>query len=133
MENGKHKPRRHGRRKVQVDASLRDGSGTARSAELTDLSEAGCRMELDAGAVAKDQFLVVRPGALAGVAGRVRWTRGNAAGVEFADPLHPAVVDHVSGERELAGTAPPPRRPANSGFTDHFGRPLPSLGNKRGR
>ena len=133
MEDAKQHPRRHGRRKVQVDASLRDGSGAARGAELTDLSEAGCRMELAEGAIEKDQLLVVRPGSLAGVAGRVRWTRGNAAGVEFADPLHSAVVDHVSGERELEGHAPAPARPVNSGFTDHFGRPLPSLGNKRGR
>lgn len=133
LEDRKHQPRRHGRRKVLIDASLRDASGAARDAELTDLSEAGCRMELDGDAATEDQFLVVRPGAIEGIAGRVRWTRGNAAGVEFGDPLHPAVVEHVSGERELTGAAPPPRRPANSGFTDHFGRPLPSLGNKRGR
>lgn len=133
MQTRDLRPRRHGRRKVQIDASLRDGSGSARSADLTDLSEAGCRMELDRGAVEQDQFVVVRPGALEGVAGRVRWTRGNAAGVEFADPLHPAVVDHVSGGRELAGHAPAPPRGLDSGFTDNFGRPLPSLGNKRRR
>ncbi|MCA1661445.1 MAG: PilZ domain-containing protein [Novosphingobium sp.] len=133
MENKPLRSRRHGRRRVQVDATLRNGSGVARGAELTDLSEAGCRMELGEGAVEPDEVLVVRPGGLGGLTGRVRWTRGNAAGVEFADPLHPAVVDHVSGERELEGQAPRPPRPANSGFTDNFGRPLPSLGNPRRR
>ena len=133
MEDQKLTPRRHGRRRLRVDASVRDGSGAARVGALTDLSQAGCRMEVDDAALDEDQLVIVRPGALGGVSGRVRWTRGNAAGVEFVDPLHPAVVDHVSGERELEGHAPPPPRRQKSGFTDHFGRPLPTLGNRRGR
>jgi hypothetical protein len=133
LENRENHPRRHGRRRLRVDASLRDGSGATLSGALTDLSQAGCRMEVDDAELDDDQMVIVRPGALGGVSGRVRWTRGNAAGVEFTDPLHPAMVDHVSGERELEGHAPPPRRHEKSGFTDNFGRPLPTLGNRRGR
>ena len=132
LEDVRLTPRRYGRRRLRVDASLRDGSGAAHSGALTDLSQAGCRMEVEDAELDDDQMVVVRPGALDGVSGRVRWTRGNAAGVEFTDPLHPAVVDHVSGERELEGHAPPPRR-EKSGFTDNFGRPLPTLGNTRRR
>jgi len=133
VETGELRPRRDGRRKVRTDASLRDAAGGALGAELTDLSANGCRVELDEGAFDEDQVVIVQPGALGGVAGRVRWTRGNAAGVEFADPLHPAVVDHVTGERDLEGHAPPPKRKGESGFTDSFGRPLPSLGKQRRR
>lgn len=131
METREQRPRRHGRRRLRVDASLRDGNGAARAGALTDLSQTGCRMEVDDAELDDDQLVIVRPGALGGVSGRVRWTRGNAAGVEFTDPLHPAMVDHVSGERELEGHAPPPSRQEKSGFTDNFGRPLPTLGGRR--
>ena len=133
LETKGHRRRRHSRRKLRIDASLRDASDAARAGAITDLSQTGCRMEIGDAALEPDELVIVRPGALGGVSGRVRWQRGNAAGVEFADPLHPAVVDHVSGERELEGHAPSPPRQDRSGFTDHFGRPLPTLGNRRGR
>jgi hypothetical protein len=123
------KPRDKRRRPVKVDASLREGDGTARGAQLSDLSEAGCRLEVDSGALDTEQTVTVRPNALERLKGTVRWTRGNVAGVEFADPLHPAVVDHVAGEARLTGQPPMPRRA--SGFTDNFGRSLPSLGPPR--
>lgn len=129
MDTGTFKPRGKRRRPVKVDAALRAGSGRARGAKLSDLSEAGCRLEVDAGALDANQAVTVKPPALEGLAGVVRWTRGNVAGIEFADPLHPAVVDHVAGEARLAGQPPVPRRA--SGFTDNFGRPLPNLGPPR--
>ena len=129
MDTETFKPRDKRRRRVRVDASLRGGDGAARGARLCDLSEAGCRLEFESGALDADQAVTVRPTALEKLKGTVRWTRGNVAGVEFADPLHPAVVDHVAGEAQLAGQPPVSRRA--SGFTDNFGRPLPTLGPPR--
>jgi len=124
-------PRRHRRRQTGVDASCSDRDGRATGVAVTDLSEAGCRLELEDGAVAPDEVVVVRPQGLEGVAGRVRWSHEKAAGVEFASALHPAVVDHLTGDDDLEGVPQAPR--PNSGFTDNFGRPLPTLGGMRRR
>jgi hypothetical protein len=123
-------PRRHRRRRVKVAASCRTGNGRAREAELTDLSEAGCQLRIASGSVSPDQRVLVRPGALEGVTGIVRWSEGEAAGVAFDGEVHPAVVDHMAGEGEVLG-CPPARRAENPEFTDRFGRSLPTLGTPR--
>jgi len=124
-------PRRHRRRRLGIDASCHDGDGRLVEAELTDLSEAGCRIDFDDAAVDPGEAVVVRPQGIEALSGRVKWTHEKTAGVEFASALHPAVVDHYAGDGDLEGTPKPPRIP--SGFTDNFGRQLPTLGTKRRR
>ena len=124
------KPRDHRRRRVAIPASLRTGSGRASEAQLSDLSEAGCKLQVDAQSLAPEQRVVVRPDRLEGGSGVVRWSDGVTAGIAFDGKLHPAVVDHIAGEGELLGHPPAPRR-ALSTFTDRFGRALPTLGGSR--
>lgn len=124
--------RRHRRRRVRVAASYRTGSGHARPAELTDLSEAGCRLRVDPGSIAPNQHVLVRPASLEGVTGVVRWSEGETAGVAFDGEVHPAIVDHIAGDGEVLGCPPAPREP-DPGFTDRFGRALPTLGGRRNR
>ena len=112
-------------------ASCRTGSGAAREAELSELSEAGCRVRVESGArLDPEQRVVVRPETLDAISGVVRWSDGADAGIAFDGRLHPAIVDHVAGQGEVLGCAPAPRR-AGSAFTDRFGRALPSLGGSR--
>jgi hypothetical protein len=124
------KPRGHRRRPLAVAASLRTGSGHAREAELSDLSEAGCKLRLDAAPLDPEQRVVIRPGQIEGLSGVVRWSDGASAGIAFDGQLHPAIVDHLAGEGEVLGCPPAPRR-AGSTFTDRFGRALPTLGGSR--
>lgn len=126
------KPRRSRRRKAGVNASCESGDGRTIGVAVTDISEDGCRLESRSEAFAPDQDIVVRPQGLEALAGRVRWTHDKAAGVEFASKLHPALVEHASGEAALEGL-PPMGRPRGSGLTDNFGRPLPALGSARRR
>lgn len=39
--------------------------------------------------------VVIRPQALEGLTGIIRWISGDCAGVEFDRPLHGPVVDHL--------------------------------------
>lgn len=129
---GEQDPRRRRRRDAGVGATLRRADGTPLAASVTDLSETGCRIETEEGAVALDDTVIVRPQGIAALAGRVCWTHEKTAGIEFASALHPALVDHLTGDDPLEGT-PMPERTNTSGFSDHFGRPLPTLGSKRRR
>lgn len=129
MSEPDQEPRRTGRRKVGVDASCHDGDGPPIPIAITDLSEGGCKLEGATG-LQPDQEVIVRPQGLDALAGRVRWSHDKAAGIEFASRLHPAVVDHVSGEGAVEGLPPIARR-RGSGLTDNFGRPLPALGAQR--
>lgn len=130
MKETETDPRQRRRRDAELGATVRSDEGTPLLGEVTDLSETGCRIETAAGAVAAGDPVIVRPLGMEALAGRVRWTHEKSAGIEFASALHPAVVDHLSGDEPLEG-APPVGRPANSGFSDNFGRPLPTLGRKR--
>jgi hypothetical protein len=113
-----------------VAAACRTGTGHAREAEITNLSEAGCRLELDGAALDPEQHVVVRPERLEGLSGVVRWSSGAAAGIEFDGALHPAIVDHIAGERDVLGyPAMAPR--SGAAFTDRFGRALPALKGSR--
>jgi len=47
-------------------------------------------MELEPG-----RRIVLRPDGMEGLPGTVRWAGSEFAGIEFDDPLHPAIVDHL--------------------------------------
>lgn len=67
------------------------------------------------------QRVVIRPESLEGIPGLVRWVLETRAGIEFDQPLHQAVVDHLLQMKPTRMTSAPPSR---NDFTDQFGRPL---------
>lgn len=87
--------RRKGDRKpVRMIASVRERSSTAHDAVISNLSRTGCQVSnifLRAG-----NPIWVRFGSLAPIESRVIWARSDVAGVQFTQPLHPAVLDHVT-------------------------------------
>lgn len=87
--------RREGERKsVRMIASIRERSATAHDAVISDLSRTGCRVSnifLRAG-----NPIWVRFGHLAPIESRVIWARSDIAGIRFEQPLHQAVLDHIT-------------------------------------
>lgn len=101
--------------------------------ELTDISRGGCQINLRAGKIEADRVVVVRPKALEGLTGIVRWISHQAAGIQFANPLVAAVVDNLTdaGEAPARGVTVGPE--TRMVFTDKFGRLLPELDGRRRR
>ena len=63
--------------------------------EVLDLTECGCKIATKFVFFEVGGEIVLMPKGLDGFPGIVRWTDGSRAGIEFRQPLHIAVVDHL--------------------------------------
>lgn len=87
--------RRAGDRKtVRLVASVRERCSTAHHAVISDLSRTGCQVSNIF--LRANHPVWVRFGSLAPIESRVVWARSDVAGVRFEQPLHPAVLDHIT-------------------------------------
>jgi len=71
--------------------------GRFSEARLLDISQHGCRVELTDAILARGNPVRLRIPGVSSLDGRVIWDDGGCAGVSFAMPLHPAVVDYIAG------------------------------------
>lgn len=90
------KQRQDERLPVSLGARLRTAQGGAADGVLTNLSENGCSVHVSASFLHEGSHVAVQMQGLNGLAGIVRWTKGNFLGIEFASALHVAVVEHMS-------------------------------------
>lgn len=84
---------------------------------VSDLSAKGCRITADDMSLAVGQIVVLRPDNLEDLAGTVKWTSGQRAGIEFSRPLNPAIVQQFCNEHPIERrlkTMEMVRRPAAS-------------------
>lgn len=88
--------RREARRAVETEAVIRNNHHSRIGGAVIDISEHGCRIELDVGAAQPGQFVTIKLEGFESWSGVVRWLEGTQIGVEFARGLHPAVVDHLA-------------------------------------
>lgn len=87
--------RREERFLVQVAGRYRPRHGGSRDIWIKDLSEYGCRFY--------DKFSILETGAdllvkirdIGPIPASVKWREGSIAGVEFEQPLHPSVLQHI--------------------------------------
>ena len=82
-----------------------------------DLSTNGCMLESSAGFVEPGDNILIRFTSRIAVEGKVIWQERRNAGIEFAEPVHPLIVSHLTyrdGKAELH----------ESFGRDRFGRPL---------
>ena len=90
---------RHDRRMpVAIHGYYRSGTGRVHDVQITNLSRSGCRMQqnhnwLDVGASIALKIDQIGP-----IDSVVRWKNSDEMGVEFADPLHPSVLDHLAAQ-----------------------------------
>lgn len=102
----------------QVQASVRGRNCLVR---LHNLSAGGCLIEMtETDPVAGDEIVISLIDGLQ-VCGRVAWKSADLVGVEFADRIHPALVEHLKA-------LPTFSRSDNWIPRDRFGRALASRG-----
>ncbi|HET9336920.1 MAG TPA: PilZ domain-containing protein [Sphingomicrobium sp.] len=88
----------HGRKAervpLQADIDFRRTGEHRWRVNISDLSPQGCRVELPVRVAPDDLTWITFPG-LEAIQGRVCWVDEWTAGIEFTNPLHPAVFDMV--------------------------------------
>ncbi len=106
MSSDEEKRPRPKRASVGLQGKYRRGSGTARDVWITDLSQSGCRFYDKFGTMKPGTAITLRLGEFGPIPAVVRWWDNHTNGVEFLEPLHISVFEHVC---EQLSDAPPPR------------------------
>jgi hypothetical protein len=106
---GRRRDRRH---QICVAGSYRTGSGSARSVQLTDLSETGCRFLDNSNRLAVGTRLTVKIGQVGPFDALVSWIDGSSVGLRFNDRLYAPYFE------QLISTWPPGDRTLERRFTN---------------
>ena len=111
------------RQKISAEVDYRSG-WKAERAVAYDLSTHGCMLHSGHGFVEAGDTILVRFTQRVAVEGKVIWQQNRTAGIEFAEPVHPLIVSHLSFRDEKAELNETLGR-------DRFGRPLGPGGAKK--
>lgn len=84
------------RKPLVLAAKCRTMSGMRDEGVLSDISTHGCCITTRALLFRVGSRILIKPDGIEAIAGVIRWMAGNRAGVEFDQPLYPAVVEHLS-------------------------------------
>lgn len=103
--NGDEGRRREDRQKVGLEGRYRRGSGVPKDVWITDLSQTGCRFFDRFGTMRAGTAITIRLGTFGPIPAIVRWWDNHTNGVEFVEPLHISVFEHVCSQ---LSDAPPP-------------------------
>lgn len=87
--------RTSGRQTVGIEGRYRTGSGVPRDVWITDLSRTGCRFYDKFGSMQKGKAITLRIGSIGPLPATVRWWDNQVNGVEFEQPLHDSVYEHI--------------------------------------
>jgi hypothetical protein len=112
--------RRESRQRILMDVRCRIAPGQSPEVWLTEISVTGCQILIHEGLLEAGRNVVIKAKGLEGLPGTVRWVLGEAAGIAFEQPMHPAVLDHL-----LSGGSQPAGYRSNE-FVDQFGRRMPN-------
>ncbi len=94
---GSTERRRAKRYALRLPAAFRERGRGRLAARIIDISTHGCRMETPS-AFAHDTTIWVYLANLSAIEARTIWCRDGFAGIEFAVPLHEAVLDGLLGQ-----------------------------------
>ena len=87
------------RKAVSLTASLRQRGRPRTAVRVLDISHHGCRIEIAQG-LSEDEWVWLAISNLETQYCRVAWARGEFAGLEFAAPLHSAVLERLIGNED---------------------------------
>ena len=93
------------RKQVGLQGRYRRGSGVPRDVWVTDLSRTGCRFYDRFGTMKPGTPITIRLGSFGPIPAIVRWWDNHTNGVEFVEPLHVSVFEHVCNQ--LSNQPPP--------------------------
>lgn len=83
------------RHEVKIEGRYRTGRGVARDVVVTDLSRTGCRFFDRFSNLSTDGYISIRIGSIGPIQARIRWRENSVVGLEFDDPIHPSVLEHM--------------------------------------
>jgi hypothetical protein len=92
--------RREERFLVQVAGRYRPRHGGSRDIRIKDLSEYGCRFHDRFSVLETGTAILVKIRNIGPIPAFVKWREASVAGVEFEQPLHPGVLDHIIHEMD---------------------------------
>ena len=87
--------RRNKRYSIAADGRYRKGTGVRFNVAIRNLSEKGCHFADLVGRLQVNDEITMRIGDIGPVPAKVKWIEKRTAGVEFTEPLHVSVLDHV--------------------------------------
>lgn len=87
--------RKAARRETSIGGSLNCSRGSRVPIAIVDLSTEGFSAETGSRSLLAGRAFSVRVPGLESLGAELRWTEAASAGFRFANPLHPAVLDHV--------------------------------------
>ncbi len=102
---GASNQRREPRHEVQVAGRYRSRVGSARDIWIKDISETGCRFFDKFSVLPVGTGITFRVGTIGPIAARVRWREKSVIGIEFDNPLHPSVLEHIVRTMDDPGAA----------------------------
>ncbi len=88
--------RRSPRMPTTIAGVARTGQGARHALEIIDLSVGGCAILATGHPLATGSAYGIKINGLEILGSTATWTAGQAAGLEFVNPLHPAVADHIA-------------------------------------
>lgn len=87
--------RRYPRLDTSIQAVARSTQGARYAISIADLSAKGCGVISERHSLKVGSPYSIKVAGLETLDGIAAWSAGKLAGVEFCDPLHVAVVDHL--------------------------------------
>jgi hypothetical protein len=83
------------RTRVGIEGRYRTGSGIPRDVWITDLSKTGCRFYDRFGTMQQGKAITIKIGTVGPIPATVRWWDNHVNGVQFEQPLHDSVFEHI--------------------------------------
>lgn len=93
---------------------------------ISDITIEGCRVNAASLSNSPGEVVWLKLENLCSMEAEVRWVLPQSFGIQFKEPLHPAVVDHLVYTSRVAG------EDLDMKMLDQFGRELPKLGQRLG-
>jgi len=97
-------PRRAERVSLRADIEFRRSGEHRWRVNILDFSPEGCRVDLPVKVDPNDMVWISLPG-IESIQGTVCWVKEWEAGIEFSNPLYPAVFDMIRSRMISAGSA----------------------------
>lgn len=95
MDDRRNKPRFA----LGLACTIRTRGGVARRAQLIDISETGCRIEITS-QLNRQELVWLGIAPVRSICGSVAWSSSDFAGIQFAEPLHASVVDQMVAQAD---------------------------------
>lgn len=93
--NVKPERRKAARREISLNGTLNCSRGSQVPIAIVDLSAEGFSADMGQRAMLGGRGFSVKVAGLESLGAELRWSAAASAGFRFAQPLHPAVLDHV--------------------------------------